>query len=153
MDEIQRRNKQIFDSFKAHYRKDIKGSFLVETYKSVMKVVWPSLISDVASVSAEDAILGSRHEQLIEICRVIIGIHHSKCVYLTSEETNKKIRDPKYKEYVAKRAVENFLIRKYAADLFRNNTYNGGERYMYYPVPYGLFAMCVRVRQLSFDGT
>ena len=136
-------------TLKEMFRSEIRGSFLIEIESIVMEVIAPILprLYDF-SFSEEVMISGGDNYVEYEICKTIIGVHHSNTVFLTKEERSKKEKNQEYKSQLVRQVAENMALRRYSGAFFRQRTFIHGERYIYYPVPYLLFAQCTRMNEL-----
>lgn len=136
-------------AFKDIFKGEIRGSFLIEIKSKVNAAIGPFLFQLYDfNFNNEKLATGFGETFEYEICKVIIGIHHANTVFLTKEEINAKTRDEKYKDELITQAVYHVLLRKYAAAFFRTKSIRLVERFNYYPVPYMLFSMCMRINEL-----
>lgn len=138
-------------AFKELFKGEIRGSFLIDVKSKVLQSIAPFMLQLFDLGISEERIatgLMANGSCDFEICKVIIGIHHANCVFLTPEEINEKIKDPDYKEQVIRQAVYHVCLRPYAAAFFRAKTLVIGERFNFYPVPYMTFAMCTRMNEI-----
>ena len=54
-------------------------------------------------------------------------------------------KNEKYKKQIVSETVEKIKLRPYGSVYFRNKTLFQGEEFLYYPLPYELFAMCIKM--------
>ncbi len=136
-------------TLKDMFRNEIRGSFLVEIKSRVEKSIAPFItqLYDF-SFSDEVALTGGDNYIEYEMAKTIVGVHHANTVFLTKEERSSKEKNDEYKNELSKQVSELMRIRRYSGAFFRNKTFIQGERYIYYPVPYMLFAMCTRMNEI-----
>lgn len=83
-----------------------------------------------------------------EICRYIVGVHRSNLVFLSDSERVAKEKDTCYREQLVKDVIENIKLRPYAGVLFRKHPIMQGENFIYFPLPYDLFAISIRINNI-----
>ena len=83
-----------------------------------------------------------------EICRHIVGVHRSNLVFLPDTERVAKEKDLNYREQLVQDVIKNIKLRPYAGVLFRKYPIIQGENFIYYPLPYDLFAISIRINNI-----
>lgn len=138
-------NKILKDMFSG----EIKGSFLIKIMGQVLYYIGPVilLIYDV-DISDRSILKGVDAMYQYELCKMIVGVHHSNTVFLSESERAQKEKDPEYNNKIVRQVTENMVLRRYAGAFFRRKDFIKKERYIYYSVPYILFAMCTRMNEL-----
>ncbi len=147
--QIVKMNKLEEELLKTSFSKEINGDFLNSIKKRVQKRIQksiPQLFAD--PLSHESFITGCYDIPGYEICKTIIGVHHANMVFVPKEEESAIISNSEYKKQLTLQVVSSLQLRQYSAVFFRRKTYRTGERFIYYPVPYLLFVLCVRADEI-----
>lgn len=108
------------------------------------------------NLSTEKMVVGMDDAATIdyEICRHIVGVHRSNLVFLSDSERVEKEKNLAYREQLINDTIENIKLRPYAGALFRKFPIIQGENFIYFPLPYDLFAISIRInRILTFKQT
>ena len=146
-------NNAMEQALKFIFKAEIRSSFLLEIRRNVLAAILPEIrqLYDL-NITPEKLVAGQTISIDYEISRVIIGAHHANTIFLTREERTEKQRTQDYKKRITWQAVEMIAWRRYAADFFRKKPINqAGEKYNYYPVPYLLFALCMRIDEIFIE--
>lgn len=142
------------DALKRIFKGRIKGCFLIDIKDQVLKDLgfdnfmkyydfrWPK----------ERMITGIGEAPEYDICRMIVGIHRAYSVFLSEDEIRKNERSRRYKQQLVSETIEKIKLRFYGSVYFRKNTLFHGEEFLYYPLPYELFAMSTKMGQMLMDG-
>lgn len=139
-DEIDRdRNKVIRKIFAGK----INANFLIEMLYLVKKIIGPKDLEELfgMSLDIDQLIIGQTESPDYEICRNIVSIHRSNCAFDTDEQRWKKEQDDGYKKKLAQQVLDNLRLRWHAAVFFRRNQFILGDEFLFFPVPYKLFAI------------
>lgn len=83
-----------------------------------------------------------------DICKHIIGAHRANTIFFTAEEKAKIQKNEKYKIKLTQQVIEQIRLRQYGSAFFRQQAIMLGERFIYYPIPYELFVMCIKMNQV-----
>lgn len=83
-----------------------------------------------------------------EICRHIVGVHRSNLVFLSDSERATKEKNSEYREQLIKDTIDNIKLRPFAGALFRKYPIVQGENFIYFPLPYDLFAISIRINSI-----
>ena len=130
------------------FGKQIKGNFLIELLHTI-KDKYPFLIEyydirfDMANIAS-----GGGDKMDYDICRHIVGCHATNTVFLSNEEKAKLEKNTAYKEELINNVIKNVKLRKYASVYFRQSPIMQGEYFIFYNLPYDLFAMTTRMNEL-----
>lgn len=98
-------------------------------------------------ISAEKLASGTVEVSTIdyEICKFIVGIHRSNLVFLSESERVLKEKNDEYRKKLIKDVIESIKLRPHAGKLFRKSPILQGENFIYFPLPYDLFAISIRM--------
>ena len=140
--------KKIDEALRSLFAKSIKQNFLIRIKYEVLDLLGNTINSYFSSrIAPEDFAM---NDFLIEyeICKLIVGVHRSNLLFLTDEERAERENNTSYCEQLAKDVVTNVKLRDYAGALFRKGPLLQGESFIYYPLPYHLFATNTRINKI-----
>ncbi len=128
----------------------IKGYFLIDVKDRVMKALG---FKDLVKYydfrwSEEKSVTGIGGAAEYDICRMIVGIHKAKSIFLLDNEIRRNEKSNKYKQQLIAEIIEKIKLRLHGSAHFRTRTLLQGEEFLYYPIPYELFAMTVKMREM-----
>lgn len=103
--------------------------------------------------SNERMITGLGEAAEYDICRMIVGIHRAHSVFLSKPDIQKNEKSDKYRQQIISETIEKIKLRPYSSIYFRKKIFFQGEEFLYYPLPYNLFAMCVKMGELLKSDT
>lgn len=86
-----------------------------------------------------------------EIYRNIVGIHRSNSLLLTKQELKDLEKKDAYKKQLADEVYEHLKLRNYTSAYFRRRQIIQGDEFIYFPMPYKLFALCIKGLQILQD--
>lgn len=145
---IQRQNNR---SLKELFKDDIRGSFLIDIKYRVLNAIGPTLLSLYDfNFSEERMVTGVGPEPEYDICKHIVGVHRANTIFLTTDEKSKIEKDENYKTKLTKQVAEQIFLRGYGSAYFRHKPIMVGERFNYYPVPYELFVLCIKMNHMIY---
>ena len=132
----------------------IKGRFLIDIKDQVMKDLGLESLLKYYDFrwSDERMITGIGEAAEYDICRMIVGIHRAHSVFLSDDEIRKNERSRRYRQQLVLETMEKIRLRFYGSVYFRKNTLLHGEEFLYYPLPYELFAMSSKMSEMLMDG-
>lgn len=135
--------------FKELFRGKIRGSFLINIKGQILKTFGTDIMKyyDFRWTN-ENMLTGKDDLPEYDICRFIVGIHCSHSIFLADDEVKKSERDAKYREYLVCEVMEKMKLHRYGSFFFRKKTMIQGKEFLYYPVPYDLFVLCVKAHEL-----
>lgn len=143
---IQRQNNR---TLKELFKDDIRGSFLIDIKYRVLNAIGQTILSLYDfNFSEERMVTPGDSAPEYDICKHIVGVHRANTIFLTAEEKSKKQKDENYKFQLTQQVAEQVLLRSYGSVYFRHKGIMLGERFIYYPVPYELFILCMRMNQI-----
>lgn len=137
------------DGFRELFRDRIRGSFLNGIKKQVFSKVGTEIFQYYDfRWSNENILTGKDDLPEYDVCRFIVGIHQGHSIFLLPEEIRKNERDARYREHLVDEVVEKMRLHRYGSLFFRKRALILGKEFLYYPVPYELFVLCVRTHEL-----
>lgn len=142
------------DVLKRVFQGRIKGCFLIDIKEQVMKDLGLDNLMKYYDFrwSDERMITGIEEAAEYDICRMIVGIHRSHSIFLSNDEIRKKERSRRYKQQLVSETIEKIKLRFHGSIYFRKNLLLSGEEFLYYPLPYELFAMTSKMSEMLMDG-
>ena len=154
MPDLQAVAEQNNDALKRVFKGRIKGCFLIDVKDQVLKNLGLERLMKYYDFrwSDERMITGMGEAAEYDICRMIVGIHRAHSIFLSDDEIRKNERSRRYKQQLVSETIEKIKLRFYGSVYFRKNTLFHGEEFLYYPLPYELFAMSTKMGQMLMDG-
>lgn len=142
------------DALKRVFKRRIKGCFLIDIKDQVMKNLGLESLVKYYDFrwSDEKMITGMGEAAEYDICRMVVGIHRAHSIFLSVDERRKNERSRRYKQQLVSETIEKIKLRFYGSIYFRKNMLLHGEEFLYYPLPYELFAMSTKMSQMLTDG-
>lgn len=118
----------------------IDGDFLIDVKDRVMKELGLDLLKYYDfRWSEERSVTGIGGAAEYDICRMIVGIHKAKSIFLSDNNIRKNERNKRYKRQLISETLEKMKFRLYGSVHFRQKTLILGKEFLYYPLPYELF--------------
>lgn len=127
------------------FKGKINGSFLIKIKCIVVNTIGTKIFNyypiqlDNASI-----VTGTDDAPLYDICRMIVGVHRSHSIFLSKEKIRLNEKDSNYQNIIVSEVIEKIKLRKYGSSFYRKRPLNIGDEFLYYPVPYNLFVMCIK---------
>ena len=142
------------EALKHVFKGRIKGYFLIDIKDQVMKDLGLDNLMKYYNFrwSDERMITGIGEAAEYDICRMIVGIHKAHSIFLFKDEIRKNERSRRYRQQLVSETIEKIKLRFYGSVYFRKNTLFSGEEFLYYPLPYELFAMSSKMSEMLMDG-
>ena len=133
--------KQVFSLF----TKRIKESFLKEMKFRVMNR-HPDFIYlfNISLDFAQNYTGNQDYYYEYEILRNIVGIHRSNTIGKTTKERVEMEKSEEYRNKLADSVYEHLKLRGFTSVFFRRRQFIDGDEFIFFPVPYKLFAICIR---------
>lgn len=131
----------------------IKGTFLIKIKDSVMRIIAEEfLYLYEISLDGYDirALTGDRTTPQYEICRIIVGTHRHNCIFFSEEQISELQKSQYYCEKLVSQVVEKVRLRGFTAKYFRKTSLRKGDEFLYFSVPYYLFALCTKGINLTY---
>ena len=86
-----------------------------------------------------------------EVLRNIVGIHRFNTIGKTVSERTSMEKSDSYKKELADAVYEHLKLRNYASPYLRKRQFVEGDEFIYFPVPYKLFVVCMKGLQILND--
>lgn len=140
-------NKMLKQMFKGR----IQGNFLMSIKKRVMEELGIEGLLKYYDFcwSGERMVTGIGEAPEYDICRMIVGIHRAYSIFASDNEIRMNEKNEEYRQKLISETVEKIKLRLYGSAYFRKRVFLSGEEFLYYPLPYELFAMCVKINELN----
>lgn len=131
----------------------IRKNFLIQIKEQVLKELGFENLMRYYDLrwSDEEMITGNGEAPEYDICRMIVGIHRAYSIFLSRQEVRENEKSDKYRKRLVSETLEKIRLRLYASSYFRRKTLFSGEEFLYYPLPYELFAVAVKMSLLLKD--
>lgn len=147
--DIQKLTRSTDKQLKEIFAGRIRGSFLTEMSYRIFEGGVFRLEQDFKLFpTPQEILMGLTDAVHYEVGCHIVGIHRANTAFLPPEEIRALQRDEQYKTALAEQIITDIRLRRYAAVIFRRIPLMLGDQFLYFPVPYKLFAMCMRALEL-----
>ena len=138
-------NEETNKTLKQLFKGKINGSFLIKIKSAVIIKLGIQLL-DYYNIrfDSERIVTGRDETPEYDICRMIVGIHRHHSIFLSKEEIRNNEKSESYQKQIVKETIEKIKLRKYGSAFFRKKQLIIGDEFLYFPVPYELFVMCMK---------
>lgn len=138
-------NEETNKTLKQLFKGKINGSFLIKIKSSVIiKLGIQFLEYYNFHFDSERIVTGRDETPEYDICRMIVGIHRHHSIFLSKEEIRNNEKSESYQKQIVKETIEKIKLRQYGSAFFRKKQLIIGDEFLYFPVPYELFVMCMK---------
>lgn len=138
-------NEETNKTLKQLFKGKINGSFLIKIKSSVIIKLGIQLLEYYNfHFDSERIVTGRDETPEYDICRMIVGIHRHHSIFLSKEEIRNNEKSESYQKQIVKETIEKIKLRQYGSAFFRKKQLIIGDEFLYFPVPYDLFAMCMK---------
>lgn len=132
-------------TIKELFKEKIKGSFLIKIKSEVLNKMAHDLFNYYPFQFDNKKILtGTDETPEYDICRIIVGVHRHHSIFLSEQEIRENQRNAAYQEQLVNEVIEKIRLRHFGSVFFRRKQLLLGDEFLYFPVPYELFVMCMR---------
>ncbi len=83
-----------------------------------------------------------------EICKIIVGIHRSNMIFVDDNTRRVKETNDDYCSQLVENVITHIKLRPFASAFFRKMPIINGESFIYFPLPYDLFAISIQMNYL-----
>lgn len=138
-------NKETNNTLKQLFQCKINGSFLIKIKSTIMCKLSIQLFEYYCMrFDSERLVTGSNETIEYDICRIIVGIHRHHSIFLTKEEIRSNEKSEAYQKQLIEETIEKIKLRQYGSAFYRKKQLLIGDEFLYFPVPYELFVMCMK---------
>ena len=132
-------------TIKELFKDKINGSFLIKIKSEVLNKMALDLLNYYPFQFDNKKILtGTDETPEYDICRIIVGVHRHHSIFLSEQEIRENQRNAAYQEQLVNEVIEKIRLRHFGSVFFRRKQLLLGDEFLYFPVPYELFVMCMR---------
>lgn len=146
--EIEKFNRETNEALGRIFSGKIKKSFLLKIKEKVKVVLYNN--DDISkyfdfNFSAEKLVSGNLDSSTIdyEICKYIVGCHRANMIFVSNELRVNQEKNSQYIDVLVNNVVEHIKLRPFAGKFFRKQPIMRGENFIYFPLPYDLFAISI----------
>ena len=142
--EYQRRKKEGEKAVLKIFTNRIKESFLRDTIRRFYET-YPNVFEffDIRYDYVQNFTGTSDMNFSYEIMRNIVSVHRFNTVGKTVQERVAMEQSNKYKQELCAQVYEQIRLRDHTSTYFRKRQFIQGDEFIYFPVPYKLFAICI----------
>lgn len=127
----------------------IKGNFLIAEKESVLQQMKDEISKYYDLTITDEKIVSNENEMVdYDICRHITGIHRSVLIFETTDMRKRLESNADYQKELVQKAINQIKLRRYGSMNFRQRPIMPGESFIFFPVPYYLFVLCVRMLEI-----
>lgn len=131
------------------FRGKINGSFLIKIKNAVFNKLGSGLLQYYPIHFDNFRIMtGTDATPEYDVCRIIIGIHRHHSIFLSENEIHINQKNSDYQQQIIDEVIEKIQIYQLSCMFFRKSQLLLGDEFLFFPVPYELFATCMRAIQL-----
>ena len=132
-------------TIKELFKDKINSSFLIKIKSEVLNKISLELFNYYPLQFDNKRILtGTDETPEYDICRIIVGVHRHHSIFLSEQEIRENQRNTAYQKQIVNEVVEKIRVRHFGSVFFRRKQLLLGDEFLYFPVPYELFVMCMR---------
>lgn len=132
-------------TIKELFKDKINGSFLIKIKSEVLNKMALDLFNYYPFQFDNKIILtGTDETPEYDICRIIVGVHRHHSIFLSEQEIRESQRNATYQKQLVNEVIEKIRLRRFGSVFFRRKQLLLGDEFLYFPVPYELFVMCMR---------
>lgn len=129
----------------------IKANFLLTIKSKVIKTIgndMPKYFDFNSNMSK--MVMGANDIATMnyEICKIIVGIHRSNMIFVDDNSRRAKETNDNYCNQLVEDVISHIKLRPYASAFFRKMPIIEGESFIYFPLPYDLFAISIQMNRL-----
>ncbi len=129
------------------FRKDIRGSFLIKIRYMVAQAIGVELFNyyrlDML-FNTSTVVTGRDETPEFDIARIIVGCHKHHSVFLNATEIRANEKSETYQKMLVSEVVEKIRLHQFGSIFFRKKQLLLGDEFLYFPVPYELFCLCMQ---------
>ena len=138
-------NKNNDKTLKNLFKDKISGSFLIKIKSKVIEKINIDFLKYYHIQFDNSGVLtGTNETPDYDICRMIVGVHRHHSVFLSQQEISDNQKSVKYQEQLVDEVIEKIKLRELGSTFFRKKQLFLGDDFLYFPVPYELFVICMR---------
>ncbi len=142
-------NKEINQILKESFKSRINGSFLIKIKNRVIAKFGLQLFECYPNIFNLSTVVTGNEETIeYDICRIIIGIHRHHSIFLSKEEISGNEKNETYQQQLVEETIEKMKLHQYGSTFYRKKQLLTGDEFLYFPVPYELFALCMKSIEL-----
>lgn len=127
------------------FKDKINRNFLIKIKKSVIIELREQMFECYPNMFNYSTVVTGREETPeYDICRIIVGIHRHHSIFITKEEIRSNEKSEAYQKQLIEETIEKIKLRQYGSAFYRKKQLLVGDEFLYFPVPYELFVMCMK---------
>ena len=141
-------------TLKQIFKGKINSSFLIKIKNTVLDTLGEQLYQFMPLQLGHTHLLtGNVGTHEYDICRMIVGTHLHHSIFLTKDEIQNHQKNPEYQKKLVSEVIEKIQLHSLSNLFLSKNQLLPGDDFLYFPVPYELFALCTRYYQIISEPT
>ena len=148
--DFEKRNREAHKAMVKFFSNRIKESFLREMFYKVTEERLPQIISffhfNYDPLSSATGNMDIQWEY--EIYRNIVGIHRSNSLSYSKQKLKELEKSDSYKRRLSDQVFTHLQLRLNTSVYFRNRQFIQGDEFIFFPLPYKLFSVCIKALQI-----
>ncbi len=149
LEEMKRQNDK---ALQHKFSGQIKGNFLTSMKEQVARRLGNDVHKYFDLRMTHENMIDNSYESVdYDICRHLVGIHRSNLIFETTETRKKYESNGDYQDVLISKALEQIKLRRYGSIHLRQHPILRGESFIFFPVPYYLFVLCIRMLELLYS--
>lgn len=136
-------------TLKEVFKGRINGSFLIKIKNEVFNKLGRDILRYYPIRFDNSLIMtGTDETPEYDVCRMIIGVHRHHSIFLSEDEIHINQKSSYYQQQIIDEVIEKIKLSQLNCAFFRKRQLLLGDEFLFFPVPYDLFALCMRAIQL-----
>lgn len=139
-------------TLKQLFKDKINGSFLIKIKSNVINELRCQLLNYYNFIFNNiRMVTGTDETPEYDICRIIIGVHRHHSIFLNKEDIRSNEKSEQYQKQLVNETIEKIKLRRYASAFYRKKQLLAGDEFLYFPIPYELFVICMKSIELMHN--
>ena len=135
-------------ALKKLFRGQIKTNFMMKILHKVVDEMGAEMHRYYPQDFSLENFINRETDPLFDICKIIVGIHKSNMVFVCEQKQKDSLNSLNYERQIVSKVIEHIKLRSYGSAYFRQHQIVAGDRFLFFPLPYDLFVLCMRINRL-----
>lgn len=151
---------ETIEKIKKELNKELKNIFSGQiTLNFMLDIMWkiiylhPEILQNYANIDFSQLLSEKSNNVYYELCLLIIGYHRSRIIFMNDNERSILENDSRYVNEIVKEVYIGFKLRNNIGFFLKNNPLINGDKFIYFPVPYYLLLLVIKLSKLICQST